>query len=317
MSSSVEGGGVAEAPEASPSDGELLTLQEAADRLKVHYMTAYRWVRKGELPAFKAGGRLRVRATDIERFVAEREVDVALPSPEGQGTDWPRHLDRLHHLLVDGEGVEASHLVRKVVADGASAGDVYLRLLAPALHRIGEDWHAGKVSVAVEHRATEITAAIMARLSEFFRRRGPRRGTAVTLTPPGEFHAVGSRMVADFLRAGGFDVHHLGPNVPLEDLTLFLQVVPTDVVCVSMTTPLAPPPGDPEHVATPSDLDRPVEEEVVAACRAASSDILVVFGGQRHDPARVRAAGGEPIADLEELVERLTELLEADGAPPP
>ena len=39
---------------------DLLTLQEAADELKVHYMTAYRWVRKGELEAFKAGGRLRV-----------------------------------------------------------------------------------------------------------------------------------------------------------------------------------------------------------------------------------------------------------------
>jgi MerR family transcriptional regulator, light-induced transcriptional regulator len=51
--------------------GELLTLHEAADRLKVHYMTAYRWVRRGDLPAFKAGGRLRVRAGDLTRFVED------------------------------------------------------------------------------------------------------------------------------------------------------------------------------------------------------------------------------------------------------
>lgn len=322
-----EGVVVAEAPDAPVADDELLTLQEAADRLKVHYMTAYRWVRKGELPAFKAGGRLRVRAADIERFVAEREVDVALPSPVGQGTDWPRHLDRLHTLLVEGEGVEAGNLVRKVVSDGASAGDAYLRLLAPALHRVGEDWAAGRITVAAEHRATEIATAIMARLSEFFRRRGPRRGTAVTLTPPGEQHGVAARMVADFLRAGGFDVHHLGSNVPLPDLTLFLQVVPTDVVCVSMTTPdtaeSPPEPGHggaarsagvdgeatraPEHASTG---EASIEERLVAACRAANPDIVVAFGGQFHDPDRVRHAGGVPVADLTDLVDRLDELVE-------
>ncbi|QBI19427.1 helix-turn-helix domain-containing protein [Egibacter rhizosphaerae] len=285
-----------EAVDSPTVDGDLLTLQQAADRLKVHYMTAYRWVRKGELPAFKAGGRLRVRTADLERFVSDREVDVARPSAQGQGTDWPTHVDRLHALLLGGEGVEAGNLVRKVVSDGASAGDAYLRLLAPALHRIGEDWAAGRITVADEHRATEIVSAIMARLSEFFRRRGPTRGTAVTLTAPGDHHAVPARMVADFLRAGGFDVHHLGPDVPLEDLTLFLQVVPNDVVCVSMSTP---------------DLDKETERNVVAACRAALPDALVVFGGRGHRPERARAAGAESVEDLAELTERLDALLES------
>ena len=39
--------------QARPTPGDLITLQEAAERLSVHYMTAYRWVRRGELPAFK------------------------------------------------------------------------------------------------------------------------------------------------------------------------------------------------------------------------------------------------------------------------
>lgn len=269
-------------------DEDLLTLQQAADRLQVHYMTAYRWVRRGELPAFKTGGRLRVRASDLSRFIDEREVDVALPSRPAAKTDWPRHVERLAAQLMDGEGVEAGSLVRKVVADGAAAGDVYVRLIAPALHRVGEEWAQGRIGVAVEHRATEIATVLMARLGEYFRRRGPSRGTAVTVTPPGDHHGLAPSMVADFLRAAGFDVHHLGADVPVEDLRRFLQMVPTDVLAVSMTTPQ-------DGAASIAAL--------VAAARDSSDgrDTVVVVGGQAARREDVEAAGGVHVADLTQL----------------
>ena len=279
------------------SDG-LLTLQEAADRLKVHYMTAYRWVRKGDLPAFKAGGRLRVRNSDLEQFVAERRVEVGLPSPGTGRTDWPVHVDRLSALLLDGQSVEAGSLVRKVVADGAAAGDVYLHLMAPALHAVGEAWSRGDTTVAGEHRATEICAAIMIRLGGHFRRRGPARGTAVTMTPPDEQHALGSAMVADFLRAAGYDVHHLGANVPLDDLRLFLQVAPCDLVCVSVTTP---------------GLDAAVYAGLVQAA-AEIEGATVVVGGQGADKAAAEDAGAVHLPDLGDLTRRLGELTAAQPA---
>jgi excisionase family DNA binding protein len=271
------------------ADGELLTLQEAADRLKVHYMTAYRWVRRGELPAYKAGRRLRIRAGDLDRFVRDREVDVGLPAGEVRRTNWPVHVDRLSALLRDGKGVEASNAVRKIVADGAPAGDVYLRLIAPALHRVGDEWAAGRITVAVEHRATEIAHALMARLSDHFRRRGPSRGTALTMTPPGDHHGLAAAMVADFLRAGGYDVHHLGPNVPIEDLGLFLQIVPTDVVCVSMTN---------------AGAGRALYAAIVEAA-GGTGGALVVFGGQGADPNLAEDVGAGHVADLAALNSRL------------
>lgn len=277
-----------------PDQSELLTLQEAADKLKVHYMTAYRWVRRGELPAFKAGGRLRVQALDVERFVQQRRVDVVLPA-SGR-TDWPTHVDRLLALLIEGRALDASHLVRKVIADGAPAGQVYLELLTPTLHKLGDAWAAGHVSVADEHRASEICAGILARNSDAFRRRGPSRGTAVTLTPPEEMHGLSSAMVADFLRAGGYDVHHLGVNVPVSDLRLFLQVVPCDVLCVSITT----------RIMTPS-----VYADIVAAAREGSTG-LVIFGGQGADVDLVEQAGAVHIGSLGDLVPQL-EAVAADA----
>ena len=261
---------------------DLLTLQEAAEQLKVHYMTAYRWVRRGDLPAFKAGGRLRVQASDVEHFVQQRRIDVVLPGAAGR-TDWPTHVDRLVTFLVAGQGQEAGHLVRKVIADGAPVGQVYLELLTPALHRIGDAWAAGQISVAEEHRASEICSGIIARHGEAFRRRGPSRGTAVTLTPPEELHGLAPAMVADFLRAAGYDVHHLGVNVPIEDLRLFLSVVPCDVLCVSVNMPVAD--------SVYADL---VD---VAGDRA-----TVIFGGQGADADHVAAANALHVSSLTELV---------------
>jgi excisionase family DNA binding protein len=277
------------------ADGEteLLTLQEAADRLRVHYMTAYRWVRRGELPAFKTGGRLRVRGADLDRFLTEREVDVASPAAAPRRTDWPTHVDRLTQLLLEGASVEANGLVRKVIADGAPVGEVYINLLAPALHRVGEEWAAGRIGVCVEHRASEIVYAIMARLSESFRRRGPSRGVAVTLAMPGDEHRLAAGMVADFLRSGGYDVHHLGGHVSVADLRLFLQIAPVDVVAISITT---------------ANYDPTVLTDLVTMVQEERPHALVVVGGQAARRDGVETAGAVHVGALADLTARLDQL---------
>ena len=272
----------------------LLTLDEAADRLKVHYMTAYRWVRRGRLPAYKAGGRLRVRAADVDAFLASSEVQVGLPSEDAGRTDWPLHVERLHRALLEGDAPEAQALVRKVVSDGAPAGAVYVQLLTPALRRIGDDWAAGRVTISVEHRATQIVRAVMASLGEAFRRRGPRRGVAVTCTPPGELHEVGAAMAADFLRGAGWEVHHLGASVPFDDLAVFVQVVDADVVCISLTV-----------ASDGTDL---------AALRRAAGDVDLVVGGQAVDAEAARAVGALVVSDIPQLPVALAGLTGQRGA---
>lgn len=218
--------------------GDLLTLHEVAEQLKVHYMTAYRWVRRGDMDAFKEGGRIRVRRDEVERMRAARTPTA--PAERRRDPDWRDQVDLLVEHLIAGRASEANALVRGLVADGATAAEVYTDLLAPALHRIGDRWEIGEINVAVEHRATSIVSGIMSRLSDHFQERGPRRGVAVTMTAPGEAHGVAAAMVADFLRATGWEVHHLGTDVPLSDLALFLDIVPADVVCVSLSAPMPP-----------------------------------------------------------------------------
>ncbi|CAN5875366.1 HTH-type transcriptional repressor CarH [soil metagenome] len=271
---------------------ELLTLQQAAEWLNVHYMTAYRWVRRGDLPAFKTGGRLRVRVADLERFLAERELDLALGDRPTSATDWARHRERLRALLLSGDEGQARNEVQKVISDGAIAGDVYVHLLTPVLHDIGALWADGEIGVAEEHRASQICTKIVTQLSDLFRRRGPDRGAAAVLTPPDDQHAIASAMVADYLRASGYTVHHLGANVPARDLAMFLAVVPVDLVCFSITSPL------------------PTEQyaSIATASREANPDTVLVLGGQGVDVDAAAAVDALVIADLTDLARTIEDL---------
>jgi len=51
-----------------PPDAGTLSLRECAERLGVHYMTAYRYVRTGMLAAVKQGTEWRVAVEDLESF---------------------------------------------------------------------------------------------------------------------------------------------------------------------------------------------------------------------------------------------------------
>ena len=58
------------------TDG-VLTLQEAADELGVHYMTAYRYVRLGVMEASKSGGVWQVQRVGPRTVPSEREASSA------------------------------------------------------------------------------------------------------------------------------------------------------------------------------------------------------------------------------------------------
>lgn len=183
-----------------------LRLQEAAERLGVHYMTAYRYVRLGLLPARKDGAEWRVRLADLETFRAN-------PRPAGRTRRAP-WAERFESRLLAGDAASAWAVVESALAGGADLAELYLGVMTPALVSIGERWASGEVDVAVEHRASVITEGILGRLAPRFSRRGRTRGTVVVGAVPGERHAIPVAFVADVIRVAGFGVVNLGADVP-------------------------------------------------------------------------------------------------------
>lgn len=59
----------------SASDIEWLSTQEAARRLGVTTRTLYRFVDQGELPAYRMGRVIRVKATDVDAFIEASRIE--------------------------------------------------------------------------------------------------------------------------------------------------------------------------------------------------------------------------------------------------
>ncbi len=56
---------------------KLRSLNEVADAWGVDYMTVWRWVQNGKLPAIRLpGGRLRVKESEVHRVLGEEKEPV-------------------------------------------------------------------------------------------------------------------------------------------------------------------------------------------------------------------------------------------------
>ena len=137
-----------------------MQLRDAAEVLGVHYQTAYGWVRQGVLPARKTGRGYDVSESDVTTLAARRAAGTA-PQPHIRVRDWAAQADRLYAAIMAGDETVARHVVARL-ARGVPLTDLCQRIIAPALYRIGEDWAAGRVTIAAEHRASAICERLIA-----------------------------------------------------------------------------------------------------------------------------------------------------------
>ena len=250
-----------------------MTLQEAADQLGVHYMTVYRYVRLGRLPAQKVGGTWEVDPADLEGLRRGHDRSVR---PK-HSADWTK---RLEARLLEGDEAGAWGVLEGALASGSEPADIYTELIGPALTSVGEKWHDGKISIAGEHLATSTVLRLIGRMGPRFARKGRNKGTVVVTTPPGERHVIPSLMVSDFLRGAGYAVVDLGADVPVESLAEIVERADSLVaVCVSSTR---------------AGADRAIRR-VVKSVRKAAPDIPIFVGGvsiSDADHATVLGADG-------------------------
>jgi methanogenic corrinoid protein MtbC1 len=225
-------------PQGGPAGA--LTLQDVADRLGVHYMTAYRYVRTGQLTAARRDGQWTVTTDDLAAFERSRSpvpvrgrrparaggtADVAgLGSIDGASGDGAgRYQDRLLVRLLAGDEAGAWRVVESALVARMGADRAHLDLLAPCLRDVGDRWARGTLSVGREHVASAVAARLVARLAPLCARRGRSRGTVVLGGSPGELHGLPIALATNVLRSRGWEVVEMGPNTPPADLVRAAQ----------------------------------------------------------------------------------------------
>jgi MerR family transcriptional regulator, light-induced transcriptional regulator len=237
---------------------EPISLQEAASRLGVHYMTAYRYVRTGRLPARRDGAQWFVDPRDLDRM---QRQDHARPGGRRAKADRTAILTA---RMTAGDEAGAWRVIDDALASGMDPAGVYLGLLAPVLRGVGAGWAAGTVTIAEEHRASAVALRLIGRLGPQFARRGRKRGIVIIGAPAGDQHSLPGAIVADLLRGEGFEVIDLGANTPdssfaetAQDATRLVAVV------IGVTAP---------------GCDNAVQS-IVQALRRSGSTVPVLIGG--------------------------------------
>jgi methanogenic corrinoid protein MtbC1 len=204
-----------------------------------------------------------------------------------------RSAVRLSRLYLDAvraaDAPGAFRIAAGALAGGMTIPGLYQRVIAPAMHEVGELWAKGALTVADEHLATSLTHRVLAAL------RPPvwvgvggqgdadaAKGRVMLAAVEGEQHVLGLRMAADVLEDAGFETIYLGADVPIGALLQALDSLAPDLLALSATMPeLAP------------ELD-----QVAAAVRRTHPRLGLLVGGQAASP---RIVGGTLVRDLEVL----------------
>jgi DNA-binding transcriptional MerR regulator/methylmalonyl-CoA mutase cobalamin-binding subunit len=164
-------------------------------------------------------------------------------------------------------------------------------VVVPLLASIGESWHSGHLAPAQEHLAS----VVIRRFLEWLLATVEVGGGAPVLmsaTPSGERHEFGALLASVTGAAEGWKSHHIGPDLPSEEIAKAALQLEAEVVALSVVE---------------TSVEASVFEEIQDLRGRLPADVYLFLGGpiaQKHAD-EWRGEGIEVLDDLEVLRSRL------------
>jgi MerR family transcriptional regulator, light-induced transcriptional regulator len=192
-------------------------LYSAADEARVQHMQG-----------LVAGGLAAAQAAHLVLSgdePAPRTVSEPAATLKDAAADLTASLDRLDEPAANTalDRLFAAYTVETVLQE----------VVLPYLHRLGERWATGEVSVAQEHFASNLLRGRLLGLAQGWGQgRGP---VAVLACVPGEQHELGLLAFGVALRRRGWRITYLGTDSPISAVAdIARSLAPTVVVLLSM-----------------------------------------------------------------------------------
>ncbi len=215
------------------NDPELKSIGEAVDQIRLEFpevtRSALRFLEREGLvtPLRSEGNHRSYRASDIDRIrlikgwqasnatLQEIRVRLALmdqlPSTEALSASFLREV-----LNGNGDGARSDLL--NAIDIGLPPETALGEIIAPAMAKVGDLWHNGRLSPAQEKVATEIARDVIADIARRATSPAPNGPTVVAACVEHEQHELGLRAIVAALRLRGVRVHYLGASVSPEFL---------------------------------------------------------------------------------------------------
>ena len=103
----------------------------------------------------------------------------------------------------------------------------------PLLRRVGDEWHAGRFTLAQEHLVSSLLHDIVAESMRSFTNQNGTDRLLVT-TPAGERHAIGAVLVGAAAAVEGWNVLYLGADLPASEIADAAVAAKVRLVAVSI-----------------------------------------------------------------------------------
>lgn len=225
------------------------------------------------------------------------EARGAAPPPPAEGGDaFTDARDRIVDATVRFDPESLENEVNKALSLGPAVA-IFERALGPALERIGDLWHEGKVTVAQEHLASQILGATLLHLLRLAQ--PADSGRRVLLAGfADEDHVLGLFGVGLRFCSWGFRAVLLGPRTPPAAVARAVDSLAPEVVALTCSLPPDPPRA----------------RELVDAYADGCRDTVWIVGGHGSRAMRpfIEARGGiVPGDDMNELRTQIERALAA------
>ena len=177
---------------------------------------------------------LRKHERDGRILSLETSIPSASMQPARAGSNLDVYHQRLLSALINNELDKADQLLGEVLAL-YSMDQLILEVISPTLADLGEEWSAGRITVATEHLASAFLRQRLIMWQAVGPAVHPIRPVVLACAPD-EWHEISLLMLGVLLRRRRWPVAYLGQAVPLPDLAKFVRDIrPPVVIAVAMT----------------------------------------------------------------------------------
>ena len=217
----------------------LLTPRQAAEMLGVSESTARRWCDRGLIPTTRTIGKhRRISREELVAFARRQGIAIASPAAALAGAGGrvasPSLLaERLHQLLLSAGSLAVRDFIIDLVTNAFGPPIVCDEILAPAMHRIGDEWALGRVGIYQEHAATSALSDALAAARGALPVPNLSAPLAICASLSNDPYSLGPAMSALVLQNVGYRSLLLGTDMPAPALERAIRATRAAIVAAS------------------------------------------------------------------------------------
>ena len=216
-----------------------LTTRDVARLLQVSEATVKRWADDGLLlPNKTVGGHRRYSIQSIAQLRRKQKIatDATSPKKGSRKKLVPGRLpsaENFSEALLGGREAEVTAQLINAYLQNHALANLFDTTITNAMHRVGDLWFNGAITIADEHLATRLMISSLQKL------RGivvPEEATglkALCCGIEGDLHELPIHLAEMIFESEGWNISNLGPNTPLFALRDMVARKKPRLVCIS------------------------------------------------------------------------------------